>query len=175
MGCITSCCSSCICGSCCLNSYLHVYIRSVDNLNKKGDLFSFDKAGGDLYVRVNYQGQKQSTRILHDSDHDAVFEEGLIINNCYPHCEGSHTLTFELIDHDTMTGDDVLGVCHIEVPTAYGLNMNEKKYKFIGKEGDVIARLRIDQVHFIHEKLNKYTGPCKIFCCLCCNTGMCTD
>ena len=172
MGCIFS---SCICCTPCLNSYLHVYVRSIDQLNKKGDTFSCDRAGGDLYVRVGYKGQHQSTRILHDSDHDAVFNEGLILNNCNPHCEGAHTITFELIDYDSMTGDDVLGVCHVEAPTAYGLNMSEKKFKFIGKEGDVIARLRVDQVHFIHEKLNKYRGPCKILFCCCCNTGMCSS
>jgi len=172
MGCIFS---SCICCTPCLNSYLHVYVRSIDQLNKKGDTFSCDRAGGDLYVRVSYKGQHQSTRILRDSDHDAVFNEGLILNNCNPHCEGAHTITFELIDYDSMTGDDVLGVCHVEAPTAYGLNMSEKKFKFIGKEGDVIARLRVDQVHFIHEKLNKYRGPCKILFCCCCNTGMCSS
>jgi len=171
MGC---CFSSCICCVPCLNSYLHVYVRSIDHLNKKGDTFSFDKAGGDLYVRVSYRGQHQSTRILHDSDHDAVFNKGLILNNCNPHTDGKHTITFELIDYDSITGDDVLGVCHIEAPTAYGLTMNEKKFRLIGKDGDVIGRLRVDQVHFIHEKLNRYTGPCKILCCCCCNTGMCS-
>jgi len=172
MGCIFS---SCICCAPCLNSYLHVYIRSIDQLTKKGDTFSIDSAGGDLYIRVSYRGQSQSTRILRDSDHDAVFHEGLILNNCHPHNDGADTVTFELIDYDTITGDDVLGVCHIEPPTDYRLNMGEKKFKLIGKDGSVIARLRVDQVHFIHEKLNRYTGPCKMLCCCCCNTGMFSD
>jgi len=172
MGCVFS---SCICCTPCLNSYLHVYVRSIDQLTVKGDTFSLDRAGGDLYIRITYRGQSQSTRILRNSDHDAVFNEGLILNNCYPSSNGSKTITIELIDYDCITGDDVLGICHIEPPTSYGLNNDGKKYRLIGQDGSVTARLKIDQLHFIHEKLNRYTGPCKILCCCCCNTGMCSS
>jgi hypothetical protein len=159
MGCFFSClctpctsCKSCLldCCCCCDHSYLHVYIRSINNLKIKPDL---DNEYGDLYIRVTYKGVKQSSDIIFDCDKTEMISNGIILDNCYPNCDGNETILMELIDYDMITRDDVLGVCHIEAPREYGRNMGEKKYRFFDSDGKCVGTVTMDQIHFI--KKNK--------------------
>lgn len=163
MGC---CLSTSFCRIPFLHNYLHIKINSIKNLKIKGDISLFHKAGGDLYIKVSYKGRYQSTKIQKSCDSDCVFDEVLIINNSKPSVD--ECITLQLIDYDIITGDDILGICHIEAPTKKNISLRNRDYDLIGKNGKVIAKIKVDQIHFVKEKINKYDGACKLFCCISC-------
>lgn len=172
MGC---CFSTSYCGYPFLDNYLHIRIKTIDNLRLKGDILSICSAGGDLYIRVSYRGNVQSTKISKICGRDAVFNECLVLKSSKP--SENESVKIELIDFDHITGDDILGVCHIQGPDKLNHDISEKRFRLIGKEGKAIGGISIDQFHFLKQKINKYDGPLKAFCCLfCCqNVGSLTD
>lgn len=158
-----------------LDNYLHIRIKSIDGLRIKGDVLSICSAGGDLYVRVSYRGNVQSTKIKKICGRDCVFEESLILKGSKP--SENDCVKIELIDFDHITGDDVLGVTHIQGPDKLNTCIGPKRYRLIGKEGKSIGGVSIDNFTFIKQKINKYDGPLKACCCLfCCqNVGTLAD
>ena len=172
MGC---CFSTSYCGYPFLDNYLHIRIKSIDGLRLKGDVLSVCSAGGDLYIRVSYRGNVQSTKIKKICGRDCVFNESLILKSSKP--SENDCIKIELIDFDHITGDDVLGVCHIQGPDKLNKCIEEKRFRLIGKEGKSIGGVSIDHFTFIKQKINKYDGPFKACCCLfCCqNVGQLMD
>jgi len=151
----------CCCYKCFLYSYLHVYVRDIKNFKVRGDI---NIAGtNDLYVKLRYQGVIQETKVLKKEKSDAVFDEPLILEHCSPNA--TEKLHIEIYDEDTVTSDDKLASAEIDLPTAYAQNVGEKQYPLL-HDGKDCGSITLDQIHFVHQKLIRYTGPCK--CCCCC-------
>jgi Ca2+-dependent lipid-binding protein len=93
----------------------------------------------------------------------AAFDEAIILENATP--INTDKLVLEVFDKDSVTSDDKLASAQIEMPKTYGENMGERTYDLM-HNGNKCGTITIDQVHFIKQKLIRYTGPCK--CCCCC-------
>lgn len=163
MGC---CFSTSFCQYPFLDNYLHIKIKSINGLKVKGDILKICSAGGDLYVRVSYRGNVQCTRMKKVCGRDCVFEESLVLKSSKP--SDNDCVKIELVDYDNITGDDVLGVAHIQGPDKLNVCIGEKRFRLIGKNGKSIGGVSIDQFHFLKQKVNKYDGPFKSCCCLFC-------
>lgn len=164
MGCITS---SSYCLKPFLDNYLHIKIESVEGLRVKGDLLKYHDRG-ELYIRVRYKGKRQSTNIHNVHGDDFVLNENLILNGVKPCKSGNHLLTIELLDYDSITGNDLLGSVHIKVPTEINESLARRRYKLKDSNKKTIGYINVAQLHFIKEKINQYNGGCKLFCCLFC-------
>lgn len=149
-----------------LDNYLHLRIKSLENLRVKGDYFSLKKRGGDLYFRISYRGNVQCTNIKKVSKSNCLFNESLILKKSKP--SSDKCVKIELVDFDSITNDDVLGVCNIQCSDKLNNHIGEKSYRLIGNDGLVVGILKIDQLHFIKQKINIYDGPFKYCCCAFC-------
>jgi len=158
-----NCLKGCCCYSCFLDSYLHIYVRDIKNFNVKSDINI--SGTNDLYVRITYQGIIQDTKVLNGEKSTAAFDEAIILENAVP-SGGADKLLIEVYDRDTATSDDKLATAEIELPPDYGQNHGEKAHP-LHREGKECGTITLDQVHFIKQKLIRYTGPCKCFCCCC--------
>lgn len=164
MGCILS---TSYCRTPLLDNFLHIKIDSLEQLKVRGDNLKCHSRG-ELYIRVKYKGNSQCTNIKNVCDSDCIFDENLILVNSSPCKSGNHCITIELFDYDIITGNDLLGVCHITVPNKVNETLIKKKYKLINNESELVGYIKISELHFIKEKLNQYSGPLKGVCCLFC-------
>jgi len=167
---------SCGCMGCILDSYLHVFIREITECSLKGDV---NLTGSiDAFIRIKYDGYKQDTKILKNETKSMSFKEPLILENAEPptkeelqeDTENEKKLVFEIWDADSITADDLLATAVMEVPMEFGVNVGETTLDLMDKEGKVVGKLTIDQLHFIKQKLRRYNGPCKC-CCFCMASG----
>ncbi|ETO13806.1 hypothetical protein RFI_23564 [Reticulomyxa filosa] len=117
----------------------------------------------DLYVRIIYQGIIQDTKVLNGEKNTAAFDEPIILENAVPNTTEKLHLT--IFDRDTATADDVLASAEVTLPGDYGQNQGETQIPLM-RNGSQCGTITLDQVHFIKQKLIRYTGPCK--CCCCC-------
>ena len=101
------------------------------------------------------------------------FREPIILENAKPPTDPkTQKLRLELFDVDTTTADDLLGVAEVDVPTKYAENIGENDYDLFKPDGSKkIGTVTLDQMHFIKQKLRRYTGPCKC-CCFCMEKGV---
>eukprot|EP00485_Elphidium_margaritaceum_P008172 CAMPEP_0202685860 /NCGR_PEP_ID=MMETSP1385-20130828/1696_1 /ASSEMBLY_ACC=CAM_ASM_000861 /TAXON_ID=933848 /ORGANISM="Elphidium margaritaceum" /LENGTH=170 /DNA_ID=CAMNT_0049340321 /DNA_START=110 /DNA_END=622 /DNA_ORIENTATION=- len=161
------CCLVCSCCNCWMDSYLHFYVRTIENANFKGDINITGSV--DVAIRFRYKGYLQDSKILNNEKKTMVFNEPIILENAAPNGDGEEDkLMIEVWDVDTATADDMLAVGELELPTQYGvstegINVDLKKPD---GGGEVIGTLSLAQIHFIKQKLRRYMGPCK--CCCCC-------
>eukprot|EP01084_Bolivina_argentea_P207376 353825_1 len=163
-GCISCCCMNCI-----MDSYLHLYIRDITNTHfQKGDINI--SGARDIAVRVCYQGYVQDSKIINNEVKSIAFNEPIIIENGRP--STTDELKIEVYDVDQCTADDLLGIAIIPLPVKYGENIGERQYdiKAPGYSTETVGKIRIDHIHFIKQKIVRYMGPCKCFCC-CLETG----
>jgi len=164
MGCITS---TSYCGKPFLEDYLHIKIESVEGIRVRADPMRIHSRG-ELYLKITYKGKSQCTDIHNVCDKDFLLNENLILNGPTPCKSGNHCLSIQLLDYDTVTGNDFLGSCNISVPTVLNEEKERKRLRLKDCEGRTVAFVNISQLHFTKEKLNQYTGGCKLFCCLFC-------
>merc|ERR1712083_366388 len=128
----------------------------------------------DAFIRIKYDGYQQDSKILKNETKSMSFKEPLILENAAPASkeelkedkENLKRLVFEIWDADTVTSDDLLAQAVVEVPAEYGTNIGETTVDMMDKDGKVVGKLTIDQLHFIKQKLRRYNGPCK--CLMCC-------
>jgi len=154
-----------------LDSYLHVFIREITECTLKGDVNLTGTV--DAFIRIRYDGYQQDTKILKNETKSMSFKEALILENAKPatdeelkeDTENTKKLVFEIWDADTVTKDDLLATAVMDVPKEYHENVGETTIDMVDNDGKVVGKLTIDQVHFIKQKLRRYTGPCKCLCC----------
>lgn len=81
--CASSCCMRCCCYACFLDTYLHVHVRTIKNLKASSDI---NIAGtNDVYIKCNYMGIIQETRIQKGEKGSVVVDEPLIFENARQH------------------------------------------------------------------------------------------
>jgi len=154
-----------------MESYLHIFITDLSFTDKnaaKGDINLGGKS--DYYFRINYNGYIQDTKILKDESGSVAFNEPLILEDASPATDEKQSeLTMTLMDWDgTMTSDDFICEGKLKVPMAYEADVAQKVSLI--KNGKEIGSVSVAQVHFIKQKVRRYTGACKV-CCCCLNTG----
>eukprot|EP00483_Globobulimina_turgida_P011225 UN11246 len=161
-------CVSCCCMNCMMDSYLHLNIRAITDTNfQKGDINI--SGSRDISVRVYYQGFSQDSKILNSELKTIAINEPLIIENGTP--SSNDELKVEIYDVDQCTPDDLLGIAMIQIPIKYGENIGEHQYDVKAPgNSQTVAKISIDQIHFIKQRLVRYKGPCK-FCCCCLEVG----
>ena len=171
MGGVPSCCASCKCCSCLLDSYLHIYIREITDCSLKGDMNLARSI--DAYLRIKYDGYRQESKILKNETASMSFKEPLILENASPPNENDlrasgdeYKLVIELWDADTVTGDDYKARAVVTVPTGYGDTIGETTVDLLDKDNEVCGKLTVDQMHFIKQKLKRYGGYVDYVCML---------
>jgi len=143
-------------------------IDDISELNVRGDI---NIAGtNDVFLRCKYGHILQDSKIMKNETGSVAFREPIILENAEPTIK--QMLIIEVWDADTVTNDDLLGICEFKVPDVFAREIGETQCDIKSPNGDkVIGKLRISQIHFIKQKLRMYRGPCKP-CCCCLETGV---
>eukprot|EP01083_Nonionella_stella_P083053 229469_1 len=166
-------CASCCCMQCIMDSYLHLRIRDITKTNWQAGGISDKSAfgGPDISVRIIYQGYIQDTKMINNDLKSVVLNEPIIIENGRP--SPHDTLRLQIFDVDQYSSDDLLGEVVVPLPEAYGEDIGEQRCD-VTYNGQVVAQISIDQIHFIKQKVRRYQGPCKCLCC-CLEVGLDAD
>eukprot|EP01083_Nonionella_stella_P038428 104556_1 len=159
-------CASCSCMHCFMDSYLHLRIRNITNAHWKGAGFDDELTGFDLCITVKYQGYQQDSKIVSNERGSIVFCEPIIIENGTPPEPGDE-LRLIVYEVDHHSADDFLGEAIVKVPLRYGneLANSSEQTCDVRRGNEVVARITVDQLHFIKQKVRRYKGPCKCLCC----------
>jgi hypothetical protein len=146
-----------------MDSYFHIYIVGLENTKFKGDI-NFSQSA-DLCIRIKYMGFVQDSKVLANEKGSAMFREPLILENAEPDPTGESKLVIEIYDYDTITSDDFLAYCQVEIPTEYATNFDDRRIQLLSPNGEECGTIVMDQIHFIKQKVRRYRGACKCLCC----------
>lgn len=165
-----------------MDSYLHVYVRSIE-LDKKAVRDADSNIGGtaDVYCEVIWGNWRQITTVSGEERGGITETEPIILENAEPDDKVANgTLVIQVWDSDNTSSDDFIAAARIEprdpnnndIPLYYGQNLGERKYELWNNpegmkgKGDMVGHITLDQIHFIKQKLMPYRG-CKFQCCCC--------